>query len=1496
MSLHKLTAGDGYTYLVWQVAAQDVASRGYGSLGDYYSLKGESPGQWTGSGAAALGIAGEVSEAQMLALFGEGRHPDADAVERAVVAGGGTQRDADAASKLGRPFYVYADRPSEYRQLVAQRIGDWNGHKGLPPDWPVPAAEKARIRTEAATELFTEHHGRPPADGRELAGFIARESRAQTTAVAGYDLTFSPVKSVSALWAVAPRDVAERVRAAHDAAVADVIGWLEREATYTRTGRDGIRQVPVRGLIAAAFTHRDSRAGDPDLHTHVAVSNKVQTLDGRWLALDGTVLHKAAVAASERYNTRLQAHLTATLGVQFRATPTMNGKRPVREIAGLDVRLLQRWSTRRAAIEHRQADLSATFQRDHGRPPTAVEAIALAGQATLETRQRKHAPRSLVEQRHGWRAEAIEVLGSDKALRAMLDRIRTAATRRDDLSADMLGALTGRLLARVAEDRATWQVWHVRAEAERLVRNLPIPATGLDEVVDRIVTAALDPAHSVPITRPEPVAEPEPLRRPDGSSVYAQAGTQQYTSTTVLAAERSLIAASERHDGRVTDPQLVEVAVLESAANGVDLNPGQVQLVRELASSGARLQVAIAPAGTGKTTAMGVLARAWSDGGGHVLGLAPSAAAAGVLAGELGVRAETLAKLTYAIDTGDLPEWAARIGPATLVIVDEAGMAGSAQLARAVDFVIGRGGSVRLVADDRQLAAVGAGGVLRDITHTTGAVTLSHVVRFTDPAESAASLAIRGGDPTGIGYYLDQHRVHVGDTTTAADEAYAAWAADRVAGRDALLIAPTRDLVTALNARARTDRLAHQPASDATAVRLADGLNASAGDTIITRANDRRLALTPTDFVKNGDRWTIHHVGDHGDLTVSHNRLGIRIVLPAAYVREHVDLGYATTVHTAQGTTVDTCHAVVTGAEMRQMLYVALTRGRAANHLYVQTGGDGDPHTAIRPGTLRPPTAGDILTQILGRDGNHPSASTALREAADPARLLADAAARYTDALTVATEYATGQATVDTLAAEADRLHPAITASPAWPALRGSLAHIAATGRDPVRALRAAADGRDLTGAVDPAAVIAGRLQAGRDEAAGPLPWLPAIPDTLSATRQWGDYLTARARLITDLAGRVATHATGHARTTAPTWARPLLEHDQQLLADLAVWRSAIGVDGHDPRPTGPGHLDHRTAAYQRRLDQRIRTVAADPAASARQLGGLADDLDPRLLTDPYWPTLATRLATGRRAGIDTTRLARAAAATGPLPDEQPAAALWWRMFPHLSPAALADDTTTTSPLRPDWTPALTDILGAQGADQVLADPAWPAIVAAITDAQHQSGTHPAELLHTAAHGITGPDPQHTIADTLLWRVAVLTDPLPEADADWLPPPDHDDPADAWLPPTDHEPRVEATPDPRAIIQPSKGRVVENVAERVRRTSAGSAIPCDRIKAVADADVANSTPDTSARARITPQLANPDRAARLAHQLCTQDHVNEELDRWVTASVPATGRGRPPRC
>jgi conjugative relaxase-like TrwC/TraI family protein len=365
MSIHKLSAGSGYDYLTRQVAAFDATAKGHIGLASYYAERGESPGAWIGSGM--VGIDGlspgdPVTAEQMRALFGAGMHPLAATRLEQLGAADLNDVSVRAATRLGAPFKVYAGDVSPFRVEVAKRLAARQVAVGQLGDEPVSAALRALVRTEVAQEFFRTEHGRDPIDAREIAATIAKHSRPRTQTVAGYDLTFSPVKSVSTLWAIADPHIAARIEEAHQAAVQDALNFIERHALFTRQGRNGVRQVNVTGLVAAAFTHRDSRAGDPDLHTHVAVANKVQALDGRWLSIDGRVLFKATVAASETYNTALEHHLRDRLGVRFAERGDTDPRlRPIREIVGVDPALNRRWSVRRASIETGRGGLARQF-------------------------------------------------------------------------------------------------------------------------------------------------------------------------------------------------------------------------------------------------------------------------------------------------------------------------------------------------------------------------------------------------------------------------------------------------------------------------------------------------------------------------------------------------------------------------------------------------------------------------------------------------------------------------------------------------------------------------------------------------------------------------------------------------------------------------------------------------------------------------------------------------------------------------------------------------------------------------------------------------------------------------------------------------------------------------------------------------------------------------------------------------------------------------------
>lgn len=1379
MGLHKLTAGDGYLYLIRQVAASDDTARGKSTLADYYSEKGEAPGRWVGSGLAALGqpvsrdpndplvaelwsvaAGSEVNEAQMKALFGEGLHPNADKITGHLTGKGLGHKGAIAAARLGRPFRINTTE-TEFVERLKEVYATYNLTIDAAENAAIAPDIKARLRTSLGRDMFTEAHGRPPADDRELTGYIARQTRSQTTAVAGFDLTFTPVKSVSALWAIAPRPIAAKIQACHDEAVAATLAYIERNAAFSRMGADGVEQVNTTGLIGAAFTHRDSRAGDPNLHTHVAISNKVCAIgpDGipRWLALDGEPLYKIKVSASEFYNTYMEMATMRDVHVRFEEDGKVdrNGKRPVREIVGMPAELNALWSSRTAAIINRVAELAKKFQQEHSREPTVVEFLALSQQANLDTRQAKHEPRSEAEQRHAWQTQALEVLGSQRAVTKLITAVTGHGRHRPTkVNAQWISEQAEAVIRTVSHHRATWQINHIRAEAQRRMRYTDhVADLG---VADAVVEAALDKL-SVSITRhaDTEMNEPDALRRADGTSVYKRHDSTVYTSAAILAAEERIIAAAKMTGGRVVDEESIGIALLEAhAQNGISLNPGQVEMVRKMATSGARLQLALAPAGTGKTTAMAALSAAWRNTGGNVIGLAPTAVAAEVLGEDLGADSDTLAKFVHL--TGRIPgppaalndparKWFRRINDRSLVIIDEAGMASTEELDIVIDYALSKGASVRLVGDDRQLASVSAGGVLRDIAQVVAVLTLTTVVRFGDTergrAEGAASLALRDGDPAAIGFYIDHQRVHVGADDTAADLAYEAWSADRDAGLDSILIAATNPRVAELNERARLDRLKRENTRVGRTVTLSDGLTASAGDWIATRSNARWLRTESGKWVKNGQRWRIVRVGRDGSLTVRplRGKSFKDVRLPAKYIAEHVTLGYASTINTNQGTTADIARVVGSDELTREALYVALTRGRKENHVYFSTS-EADPHRILTEKAVRPPTAVDILTTILGRVGAQLSAHSAIDAEQDPAARLHDAAAMYTDAMTAGALHTAGAGTIAAIDAAATALPgvPGLTDSEAWPVLRRTLAVLALEGLDPVAALHNAAT--DPLGNVsDPAAVLDARLHAHHDKP-GPLLWLTAAPDVLTTHPTWGPYLASRAALVTDLAHQVRTEALAWDAAHTPEWARPIPDRQRELAAEIAVFRASHSVDEADTRVTGPPQHRTRSAAVQRLIHNRLDDAITREKPGAARWRPLAETLAPRITLDPYWPTLADKLDDAARAGVDIpTLLAEAIENHGPLPDELPAAAMWWRLSGPLSTPTLHQAGST---LRPAWTADLHHLLGTPIADVVMADPYWPSLVAAVA----ASGWPPADMLAAAVEHI------HDIAHTEIVR------------------------------------------------------------------------------------------------------------------------------------------------
>jgi len=960
MSIRRMTLGSGYRYLMSSVARGDSGGPTASALTDYYTQEGTPQGRFLGRGLAGLD---------------GGRGVEAGSVV--------------TEEHLWRMLGMLQD------PVTGQPLGRAPGAS--------PAAYKDAL-------------------GR---------NRKAPKAVAGFDLTFSAPKSVSMMWALGDETTRERIRVAHQAALAFVISYAEEQVFATRTGRGGVVSEDVRGVAVAAFEHWDSRAGDPQLHTHVVVLNRVQAAsDGGWRTLDSKALFRSAVGLSELYNGVLSDLVTAELGVGWTPEARRHSSVEKWEVDGVDQALCAEFSQRTSEIEKAKDVLVERFVAGHGRQPTAREVIQMRQQATLETRPDKNL-KPLAELIDGWRGRAVPFVGDDPQawVATLAGRNDLPLLKASDLAEEILAEAARVAVEVVSGKRATFSRANVLAEVLRQIAGVRF--TDPDErvvVAERVAELALE--QSVALTPQDVGVVPDGLRRPDGSSRFRPRNSELFTTTELVDAEQRLLAAGQATDGPAVDDAVAASAVAQNLP-GRDhpLSSDQAAAVCQVLGSGRVLDVLVGPAGTGKSVAMAGVRAGWETqfGPASVVGLAPSAAAAEVLAEAVGVptenttkwlteaarqpaRLQELEQLAVKLDraspslrtralvtrarmvAAEVDRW--HLKPGQLVIVDEASMAGTFELDSLTAYARAAGAKVLLVGDWAQLSSVSAGGAFKLVaTDRDDAPHLVDVRRFRREWEREASLGLRAGRPTAAEQSLRQGRVEGGDRESMLDLLYEAWRADIKAGKRSIMVAADAQTVADLNARARADRVAAEEVI-AEGVKLADGVTIGVGDVVVTRLNQRDLAASGA-WVKNGDTWIVTDLRGDGSVGIRRPSGGGVAVLPPAYVGEHLELGYATTAHRAQGRTVDTAHAFVTPTTMREPLYVMATRGRESNRLYVDTMYDPDVATAHdEPVGLQ---AVEVLKQVLVRTGADKSAVETRREeagvAASPNRLEAEGAA-----------------------------------------------------------------------------------------------------------------------------------------------------------------------------------------------------------------------------------------------------------------------------------------------------------------------------------------------------------------------------------------------------------------------------------------------------------------------------------------------------------------------
>jgi conjugative relaxase-like TrwC/TraI family protein len=811
----------------------------------------------------------------------------------------------------------------------------------LPGRWTGHQADRLGLSGAVTTEqLEALLEGRDPVSGTPLGYPLVdrvTKSGKRVRAVAGFDATLSAPKSLSVWWALTGDD---RLAECHDTAVRAVVDHLERYGATTRVRSNGHRLHPdTHGLTAAVFRQTTSRLDDPQLHSHVVISAKVQTDDGRWLALDARTLKGYQRALGGLYQSVLRAEVTARFGVAW--GPIVKGQA---EIVGVPDEVLERFSKRAAQVDAATQTLLAEFHAREGRDPTRKEHGAIGRQAAADTRSHKTGttPSDL---RTLWRREAAAVGVTPDDLDASIHAAaRSAPVEQQRIS-------IGEVVAAVGERRSAWHRLDVIQHLGDTVRPRPgIDGTRWARALDRATNTVLERCVDL-----DPTDTHTRRRHIDGRSVWIEPSARHHTSHEILAQEEHILTWATDH--QVNPPQP------SNSVASVGLDAMQAEAAAAVAGAD-RLVLVVGPAGAGKTTMVHTAVVDLTHHGRSVFGLAPTAKAARVLETGTGMTCDTVAKLLYEHTRADrLPQPPWQLPTGTTVIIDEAGMLATNDLHQLTRLADQHQWRLALIGDPHQLHSVARGGMFAELCATGRPIELDTIHRFHNDWEAAASLKLRHGDPTGLDAYLDHNRIlaapfdeHLANIATATTLAHARgeyWA----------ITTTTNDHVDAINHAVQAHRLTAGQLGDE---RLEIGDNSfHVGDVVTTRLNQRLLRTTTGDSVRNRDYWTINTINADGGLAVTRIDGHGTITLPADYVTEHVQLGYAATEPGNQSDTATASITLATPATTCRGLYVAATRGQAENLICVVT----DTHDTA--------DAIDVLERILATDrADHPATHT----------------------------------------------------------------------------------------------------------------------------------------------------------------------------------------------------------------------------------------------------------------------------------------------------------------------------------------------------------------------------------------------------------------------------------------------------------------------------------------------------------------------------------------
>lgn len=1192
VSVAKATSTDYYT----------SGAGGAHSAESYYLdavTEGEPAGRYSGSGAVRLGLEGEVDAESMTAVYSGFVNP-----------------------------------------LTGESIG-------LRP------AERPSVEDRLATALAAEP-GALPERVEEIRHRI--ESDVRTNPI-GWDATFSVAKSVTVAHTAAHRaelaairagdtERAERfgaIRTGIETAIHDAnAAMLQYAETITVTRTTGSAGTPTRwiaapGLVVASFFQHTSRTIDPQLHTHNVILNRAFTADGKARSLDGKDLraHKHALGAvADRV---LEEALTG-MGFEFALRP--DGK--ARELTIIPTEVADLFSSRSRQISAKVGELAQAATERKGRDLTDLELYYLKAQAALSTRASKgaHVPETTEEMLDRWEAMTVGTVGS--GLDRVADRIAAHLDTRQGSASDVQdwspAAVMAEAVAACAEKRSAWTRDDLMLEIALRTPSLggldpKSTVQALDRLTDLALSGALVQQLSGHSDTAADIATDELLEElltqaddtTSGGAAAAIAANEfiapsarLYASVDTLVAEEALRRAGIERGGHALDAVAVSAWLDEHTPT---IGADQRAAVLGITSTDARLALLVGPAGTGKSFTAGAFSNAWAavtrqqGTPGRVTGLAVSTVAADVLIHDGVEHSRNISQWLIVQDNlaagSTRPEDVAwKLGPSDVVMVDEASMVTTADLERIQVLAQASGARVVLTGDPRQLGSVEAGGVMDLMDGHAETYALTAIRRFATGWEADASMALRDGEQDALAVY-DRHGRLLGHDSTEDATAAAARAAvaDRLDGRSVVVVAGSNEQATAIAASVRNQLVELGLVGEDGVLLGLDGCTAGVGDLIAARQNDYGIG------VFNRAQYQVTAIGDDGSLTVvptdrdaanihptdpgaaDHEGTGA-VILPADYVSEHVQLGYAATVHAAQGLTVDAGHVVTDGSLDAAALYVALTRGRLRNTAHVGLNAavvlDTRPAAAtehggeVRMGTANPePTARVVLEGCLDRDSQNRAATVEAELDAERLSNLGLLAGRYEAVVRSACRERLDRHLDDLTSAGvlAGETRARLGADQGTEHLSRLLRAIEQAGDDPYEVLtEAISDPRGFTGVDSVAQILSHRITGGQ-----PLPH-PTTDDSAGVSRE--------------VPAHVAGPAQEHLRHLKARMDQRCADLGERLAADAPMW----ALDSLGPVPTVPtlpvearqADVEMHEAAVQRRTEwvRKAGTVAGHREAT----------------------------------------------------------------------------------------------------------------------------------------------------------------------------------------------------------------------------------------------------------------------------------------------------------